>query len=42
MGDSDLKILLLHYWNDLDLGSVETYLQEVGAYVSLKREAAGL
>ena len=38
----DLKILLFNYWNDLVLGSVDTYFVEVGAYVSLKRAATGV
>ena len=33
----DLKILLFNHWNDLALGSVETYFLEFGAYVSVKR-----
>ena len=41
-GDWSLKILLFNYWNDLALGSVETYFREVGAYVSLKRAATGV
>ena len=41
-GDWGLKVLLFNYWNDLALGSVETYFREVGAYVSLKRAATGV
>ena len=41
-GDWGLNILLFNYWNDLALGSVETYFREVGAYVSLKRAATGV
>ena len=36
-GEWDLKLLLLNYWNDPLLGSVETYFLELGAHVSLKR-----
>ena len=35
--ECDLRLLWFNYWNDLVLGSVETYFLEVGAYVSLKR-----
>ena len=42
MGDLDIKVLLLNYWNDLDLGSLEAYFREVGAYVSLKRAHTGV
>ena len=42
MGDLDLKILLLNYWNDLYLGSVGPYFWEVGAYVSLKQAHTGV
>ena len=38
----DLKILLFIYWNDLPLGSVETYFLEDGAYLSLKGATAGV
>ena len=38
----DLKILLFNYWNDLVLGSVETYFLEVDEYLSLKWAATGL
>ena len=38
----DLKILLFHYWNDLSLGSVETYFFDVGAYVSPKGDTTGV
>ena len=41
-GKSDLKILLLNYWNNVVLGSVETNFLEFGAYVSLKRAATGV
>ena len=37
-----LKNLQFNYWNDLALGSVETYFLGVGAYVSLKRATTGL
>ena len=37
----DQNILLFNYWNNLVLGSVETYFLEVDAYVSLKRATAG-
>ena len=38
----DLKILLFNYWNDLVLGSVETYFSEINACVSLKRATVGV
>ena len=40
--DWDLKILLFNYWNDLALGSVETYFFEVTAYMCLKGATAGV
>ena len=33
---------MLNYWNDLVLGSVEIYLLDVGADVSLKGATAGV
>ena len=42
MGEWDLNIFLFNYWNDLVLGSVETYFLEVGAYVYLKRATKGV
>ena len=36
MGEWNLNILVFNYWNDLVLGSVETYFLEVGAYMCLK------
>ena len=33
--------MLFNFWNNLALGSVETYFLEVAAYVSLKGAAAG-
>ena len=36
------KTLLINYWKDLVLGSVETYFLEVGAYMSLKGAPAGV
>ena len=41
-GEWDLNVLLFNCWNDLVLGSVETYFLEVGAYVSLKLATTGV
>ena len=38
----DLKKLLFNYWNDLALGSEETYALDVGAYMPLKRATWGV
>ena len=38
----ELKTLLFNYWNDIFLGSVETYFLEVGAYVFVKRTTASV
>ena len=38
----DLNIFLFNHWNDLVLGSVETYFLKVGAYVSLKPATTGV
>ena len=42
MEEWDRKILLSNYWNDLALGSVETYFFEVTAYMCLKGATAGV
>ena len=41
-GKCELKILLFNYWNDLALGSVETFFLGGGAYVSLERVNTGI
>ena len=42
MEEWDLKFFLFNYWNKLVLASVEPYLLEVGAYVSVKEATAGV
>ena len=37
-----LNSWLFNYWNDLALGSFETYIFEVGAYMSLKGASTGV
>ena len=37
----NLKILWFIYWNDLTLGSVETYFLQDGAYMTLKGATPG-
>ena len=37
MGQWYVKTSLLNYWNDLVLGSVETYFLDVDAYLSLEQ-----
>ena len=32
------KVLLVNYWNELALGSVQTYFMDGDSYVSLKRK----
>ena len=42
MEEWDLKILLFNCWNDFAWGSVETYILEVGTYMSLKGATGGV
>ena len=41
-GEWNLKISLFNYWNYIVLGSVETHILDVGAYVCLKRATTGV
>ena len=41
-GEWYLTVSFFNYWNDLVLGSVETYFHEVGAYTCLKQATAGV